>query len=245
MAADRPPAGPSVEERLALLQRIEQREAGAVRRAAAFAWVSVAIAALLVGALIFGGWWQVRRLRTEAATLETRQADLVNSIEKQKTELGRLEAEARQKQAALATMISAYRRTTDQARSGLATALDADPKATVLVPRAYVQIVDDADRQWARNLNDRLQNAGVIPVGIEHVPRAAGLRRFEVRYYKQAEEAGAQRIVKVLESAGVPASVVYLNLEGNTRVRANHYEIWCPENARRFKLAPLVPAGSN
>jgi hypothetical protein len=28
-------------------------------------------------------------------------------------------------------------------------------------------------------------------------------------------------------------------------VRANHYEIWCPENARRFKLAPLAAAGSD
>lgn len=235
---------PSVEDRLALLQRIEQREAGAVRRAATFAWLSVAVAALLVGTLIFGGWWQVTRLRKEAATLEARQAGLLESIEGQKAELGRLEAEVKQRQAALATMISAYRRTTDQARSGLATALDADPKATVLVPRAYVQIVDEGDRQWARNLNDRLQNAGIIPVGIEHVPRAAALRRFEVRYYKQAEEAGAQRIARVLADVGVPASVVYLNLEGNTRVRANHYEIWCPENARRFKLAPLAAAGN-
>ena len=235
---------PSVEERLALLQRIEQREAGAVRRAATFAWLSVAIAALLVGTLIFGGWWQVTRLRKEAVALETRQADLVRSIEGQKAELGQLEAEVKQKQAALATMISAYRRTTDQARSGLATALDADPKATVLVPRAYVQIVDEGDRQWARNLTDRLQNAGIIPVGIEYVPRAAALRRFEVRYYKQAEEAGAQRIARVLADVGVPASVIYLNLEGNTRVRANHYEIWCPENARRFKLAPLAAAGN-
>lgn len=240
MTTDLPPKGPSVEERLALLQRIEQREAGAVRRAATFAWLSVAVAALLVGALIFGGWWQVTRLRREAASLENRQAELVKSIEGQKAELGQLEAEVKQKQAALSTMISAYRRTTDQARSGLSTALDADPRATVLVPRAYVQIVDEGDRQWARNLNDRLQNAGIIPVGIEHVPRARGLRRFEVRYYKQAEEAGARRIASVLENAGVPASVVYLNLEGNTRVRANHFEIWCPENARRFKLAPLA-----
>lgn len=244
MTTDLPPKPPSVEERLALLQRIEQREAGAARRAAAVAWVSVAVAALLVGTLIFGGWWHVTRLRSEAGALENRQADLVRSIEAQKAELGQLGAEVKQKQAALSTMISAYRRTTEQARSGLATALDADPKATLLVPRAYVQIVDEGDRQWARNLNDRLQNAGIIPVGIEHVPRAAGLRRFEVRYYKQAEEAGAQRILKVLEDVGVPASVVYLNLEGNTRVRANHYEIWCPQNARRFKLAPLPAVGN-
>lgn len=244
MASDEQLKGPSVEDRLALLERIEQREAGAVRRAAAFAWLSVAIAAVLVGALIFGGWWQVTRLRSEAGTLEQRQAELVKSIEGQKAELVQLEAEVKQRQAALSTMISAYRRTTDQARSGLATALDADPKATILVPRAYVQIVDEGDRQWARNLNDRLQNAGIIPAGIEHVPRAKALRRFEVRYYKQAEEPGAERIVKVLAAAGVPASKVYLNLESNTRVRANHYEIWCPENARRFKLTPLPSPGN-
>jgi len=240
MAPDEPVKGPTVDERLALLERIEQREAGAVRRAAMIAWVSLAVATILVSVLIFGGWWQVRQLRVEAGTLEKQRTELVTAIEGQKTELAQLEAEFQQKQAALSTLISAYRRTTDQARSGFETALDADPKATVLVPRAYVQIVDEEDRQWARNLNDRLQNAGIIPVGIEHVPRAAGLKRFEVRYYKKAEEAGAQRIVNVLEEVGVPASPVYLNLEGNTRVRANHYEIWCPANARQFKLKPLA-----
>jgi hypothetical protein len=239
MAADEPVKGPSVDERLALLERIEQREAGAIRRAARIAWVSLAIAAVLVSVLIFGGWWQVRQLRAEAGTLEQQRTELVTAIEGQRTELAQLEADVKEKQAALSTLISAYRRTTDQARSGFETALDADPKATVLVPRAYVQIVDEGDRQWARNLNDRLQNAGIIPVGIEHVPRAAGLKRFEVRFYKKAEEAGAQRIVNVLEEVGVPASPVYLNLEGNTRVRANHYEIWCPANARQFKLKPL------
>ncbi len=244
MAADEPVKGRSVDERLALLEQIERREAGAVRRAARIAWVSLALATALVAVLIFGAWWQVKQLRTEASTLEAQQRDLKTDIADHEAQLARLEAEVKEKQAAVSTMISAFRRTTDQARSGFTTALDADPKATVLVPRAYVHIVDEEDRQWARNLNDRLQNAGVIPLGIEHVPRAAGLRRFEVRYYKQAEESGAQRIVDVLADAGVPATVRYLNLENNTRVRANHYEIWCPANARQFKLRPLdTPPG--
>jgi len=59
-----------------------------------------------------------------------------------------------------------------------------------------------------------------------------------VRYYKKAEEAGALRIQGVLEAAGVPSTTVYLNLENNTRVRGNHFEIWCPANARQFKLRP-------
>lgn len=235
--------GPSVDERLALLERIEKREASAVRRAARIAWVSLALATALVAVLIFGAWWQVKQLRTEATTLQTEQEKLQASIDSQKTELARLEAEVKEKQAAVSTMISAFRRTDERARSGFSVALDADPKATVLVPRAYVQIVDEEDRPWARNLNDRLQNAGIIPIGIEHVPRAKGLRRFEVRYYKKAEEPGAQRIVNVLEAVGVPAILRYLDLENNTRVRDNHFEIWCPANARQFKLRPLAPPG--
>lgn len=244
MTSELPKKEQSVDERLALLERIEQREAGAVRRAATIAWVSLAVATALVALLIFGGWWQVNRLREDAKALEARQADLVTRIDGHNAELAQLEAQIQEKQAALSTMISAYREAPPQARNAFETALDADPQASVLVPRVYVQIVDEADRQWARNLNDRLQHAGIIPVGIEYVPRAASLRRFEVRYYKKAEEAGAQRIVDALENVGIPASLVYLNLETNTRVRANHYELWCPANARQFKLPPLASRGN-
>jgi hypothetical protein len=236
VSGERPDRGLSVDDRLALLERIERREAGAVRKAAGFAWLSLAVASILVGALVFGAWAQLRQTRGELATLERERTDLVKRTEDQKTALARVETEFREKQSALSTLIGAVRRTNEPAREGLATALDADPRATVLVPRAYIQIVDADDRQWARNLSDRLQQAGVIPVGIEHVPRAAGLRRFEVRYYKNAEEAGAQRIIAVLGAAGVPAAPVKLNLERDTRVRGNHFEIWCPANARQHKL---------
>ena len=230
-------SGLSVEERLALVEAIERREAGALRKAAGVAWLSLGVAALLLGLLVFGAWFQVRRMRSEVAALERQQETLVASTEAQKAALARLDTEFRDKQAALSTLIAAVRRTNDLARGGLETALDADPEATTRVPRAYVQIVDEGDRQWARNLSDRLQNAGVIPVGIEYVPKAAALSRFEVRYYKKAEEPGAMRILAVLENAGVPAAApVYLNLENNTRVRGNHFEIWCPANARQHKL---------
>jgi hypothetical protein len=240
VSADDPVKSLSVDERLALLAKVEAREAGAIRQAARVAWLSLAVAAILVGALIFGAWWQVSRLRGEAAALERRQSELVAGIAAKETELVELEAKVRDAEAARTALISGYRRADDQARRGFETALDADPKATAIVPRAYVQIVDEGDRQWARNLSDRLQQAGVIPVGIEHTPRAAGLRQFEVRYYKDSEQAGAERIRQVLERAGVPAITRDLNLDSNTRVRANHFEIWCPANARRFKLQPAA-----
>ena len=230
----------TADERLALVEAVERREAHAVRKAAGAAWLSLGLVAILLTALIVGAWWQLRLMRTEVAELEQQQATLVKNVDVQKTELASVEKTLREKQAALSTLIGAVRRTDTHARGGLETALDADPRATILVPRAHIQIVDEGDRQWARNLSDRLQQGGVIPLEIEHVPRATGLRRFEVRYYKKAEEDGARRILAVLESVGVPAAPVYLNLEDNTRVRRNHFEIWCPANARQFKLPPLV-----
>jgi hypothetical protein len=229
----------SVDERLKLVEEAERREASAVRKAATGAWLSLILAAALLGVLVMGARWQLRTVRAQIGALEQEQSSLIANIEAQKAALADVEKRLQDRQAALSTLIGAVRRTDTRARGGLEVALDADPRATVLVPRAYVQIVDEGDRQWARNLGDRLQQGGVIPIGVAHVPRAASLQRFEVRYYKKEEEAGARRILTVLESAGVPAAPVYLNLESNTRVRANHFEIWCPANARAFKLRPL------
>jgi hypothetical protein len=196
---------------------------------------------VLLGLLVFGAWAQVRRIRGEVAALDAQRESLVARIEAQKADVARLDAEYRNKQAALSTLIGAVRRTDESARGGLETALDADPKATTLVPRAYIQIADAADQQWAKNLGDRFQNAGVIPVGVELVPNTSAPDQFEVRYYKKAEEPGAQRILTVMENSGVQAKPVYLNLENDTRVRRNHFEIWCPANARQFKLRPIAP----
>jgi hypothetical protein len=236
--------GLSPDERLALVEAIERREAGAVRKAAAVAWLSVAAAAVLLSIIVFGAWSQLRRIRAEVGSLEQQQVALREANDRQQAANARLDAEFREKQAALSTLIGAVRRTDDEARGGLETALDADPTSTTLVPRAYVHILDSEDRRWANNLGDRLQHAGIIPVGIEHIHKPVDLKRFEVRYYKKAEEQGARRILSVLENAGVPATPVYLNLENNTRVRRNHYEIWCPNNARSFKLRPMAPPPS-
>jgi len=162
MSVEERAQGLSVDERLALVDAIERREAKRIRKAAVAAWMSVAVAAVLLGLLVFGAWAQVRRIRGEVAALDAQRESLVARIEAQKADVARLDAEYRNKQAALSTLIGAVRRTDESARGGLETALDADPKATTLVPRAYIQIADAADQQWAKNLGDRFQNAGVI-----------------------------------------------------------------------------------
>jgi hypothetical protein len=232
---NKPPSELSPQERLALLNELEQREAGAMRKAARGAWVSLAIVASLLALLVFGviaASVRLRDVRTSLASLE-------RETQTKQERLESLNQEINQKQTALAALIGAVR-TNPQTLSGVGTALDNDPRAATLVPRAYVQILDDMDRQWAKNLSERLQNGGVIPVGIDYVPNAEPLERFEVRYYKKSEEDGAKRIVGIMRDAGVTAEPVYLNLEVNRRVRDNRFEIWCPANARASKLRPLA-----
>jgi hypothetical protein len=227
----------SPDDRLALVEELERREAGTMRKAIRGAWLSLLVVAVLIGALVFGAWFELRAQRAELATLADQKAKLDVATQAQKAQLERLDAEIKQRQAAMSTLIGAVR-TDSRTLSGVGTALDKNPSAVTLVPRAYVQILDEGDRQWARNLSDRFQNAGVIPVGIEYVTLSAPLKQFEVRYYKKAEEEGASRIVAIMKEAGVPAELKYLNLETNTRVRANHFEVWCPPNARATKLRP-------
>ena len=232
----------SVDARLALLEELERREAGTVRKAAATAWLSLGAAALLLGLVIFGAWAELRDLRGETEELRAERARLADATKKQHAELAQVESQLREKRSALSTLIGAVRRTDERSRSELGTALDADPTTQQLVPRVYVHIAEQGDVRWARNLSDRLQLAGVIPLGIENVPAAADLTRFEVRYYKQTERAVAERLVSEMAKVNVPAVPVYLNLETNTTVRPNHYEIWCPPNARAFRLPPLGEA---
>jgi uncharacterized protein YoxC len=235
----RSPVQLSPDERLALVAELEQREAGAMRRATRGAWISLLVVAVLMTTLVFVAWLVLRGLRSEVASLTQQKVALDESTRTQKAQLDQLDRDIRDKRAALSTLIGAVR-TDPQALSGVGNALDKNPAAVTLVPRAYVQILDEGDRQWAKNLSDRLQNSGVLPVGIEYVKDARPQSGFDVRYYKKAEEDGAKRIVRIMQEAGVTAELKYLNLENNTRVRANHFEIWCPPNARANKLRPLV-----
>ena len=62
-----------------------------------------------------------------------------------------------------------------------------------------------------------------------------------MRYYKNAEAPGAQRIVNIMENAGVQARSVDLNLENNTRVRRNHFEVLVPRQRAPVQAPPIAP----
>ena len=147
-----------------------------------------------------------------------------------------MEGQLKTSKAALSASLGALGRVSEpQRKAAVEQELTADPNAAQLLPRAYLQIVDAADREWAKEIGRTLQAAGIIALGVEYVPKSAGLKRTDVRYYKTSERAGAETIVALLKDAGVDASLIYLNQEGNTKVRPNHFEVWFAAGARGIR----------
>ena len=107
------------------------------------------------------------------------------------------------------------------------TAVDSQ-SSSALLPRVYIQIVNSDDRDYANNIKERLIAAGVLVLGIQYVPKAAGLTKTDVRYYRKADAPEAQKIVDLLKAAGAaPVPPKYLEgYEDSTTIRPNHYEIW-------------------
>jgi hypothetical protein len=233
------------------LDQLQQQEARRRARAVVHAWLSVGAATLVLAALVLYGERQVADLAEQRTELENQRTTLEEELERIKTEtetakkarddaqnqLLDTQTQLRQEQARLATVTQTLGKVPQEVRSAaLENQLRADPSAAKLLPRAYVQIVDRGDREWAADVSRRLERAGIVVPGIEYVPRAAALGATDVRYYKESEKDGAERIREILASIGVNAKLVYLNEEENTRVRPNHYEVWFAAGSRKAPL---------
>jgi hypothetical protein len=120
----------------------------------------------------------------------------------------------------------------ESARAAPASAVSQPP--STLRARAYLQIVDERDREYATRVGMKLRDAGFTVIGIEFVPKAARfLKVTEIRYYKKDDKPGADKLVQLLKDDGDESvKPVYLvNEENNLKVRPNHFEVWFPSQA--------------
>ena len=229
----------TTDERLALIERLEQQEATRRRAAIRAAWASVAGATLVFALVVLGGWWSIRLEREELATIDAERQELQERVEVLRREATAVEAQLKSTEAARAAALGALGRVPEKEREA---AVSANPDVAKLIPRAYLQVVEEADRGFANEIGRRLQAGGVVAAGVEYVPSAKGLKRNEVRYYKDREIDGAKRIVALLAQAGVDAVLQDLNMETNTKVRPYHFEVWFAAGARNSASAASRPA---
>jgi hypothetical protein len=117
------------------------------------------------------------------------------------------------------------------ANSGLgisiAAAVNNDPEIANIVPaRVYIQIESQQQSGKANSLKAELEKQGYIVPGFEVVAFRAP-RRFELRYYRQADAVRAEQIVTLLKNLQPDIKLVYLKgFENSTKLRPGHYELW-------------------
>lgn len=244
MPASAKPSELTALERVDLLEKLQRQEGERRRKTTFAAWGSVGIATFVLIVLIFGAWWYLQDAQSQLRDVKKERAAVTAEIERLElskkqlaAEVAKLHAELTESKAqqALLTQTLGYIPQA-QRQEALEYQFRADPKGAEVLPRAYLQIVDAKDREWAKEMSQRLEKAGIVVAGIEYVPKAAGLKDTDVRYYKKSELEGAEKIVKVLESAGAKATTKYLKEENNTKVRPNHYEVWFAPGSRNIPL---------
>lgn len=122
------------------------------------------------------------------------------------------------------------------------TAVDAQSTSTLL-PRVYIQIVNQEDRPFAEGIRTRFISNGILVLGIQYVASATSLTTSDVRYYRKADLAEAQKIVDLLKGADVSAvPPIYLSgYEDSTKIRPNHYEVWLA-NGIGHASTPATPS---
>lgn len=103
------------------------------------------------------------------------------------------------------------------------------PPSSTLAPRVYVHIRDEAQRDFARSLARAIESGGlgVVVPGIQRLD-VGPTTRSELRYFRDAEQAEAERIGSALRAAGAGDLLVKKvpGYETSTRFRPRHFELW-------------------
>jgi len=104
-------------------------------------------------------------------------------------------------------------------------ALEASAKARFL-PRIYIHIRSDKDRELARAVGERLKALDFVVPGIERLVEK-GPERSQLRYFRQSEAEEARRIFELLREMGIELELKYVpGYEDTDAIRPGHFEIW-------------------
>jgi len=228
-------------DRIEYLDRLDQREAQRVQRSALIAWLTIVLAALVAGGLIYAAHRHLNKVQAQIAALD-------DTVKQKQKDIAQRQKEIAQLEARYQTLYGAVE-SGEKTRLGLADSTPSPlpdksahitlpapvsvPAPSESVPTVYLQIVDEADRGFAEKMSDALQRAGFKVMGIQRVIRAAGLKRSDVRFYKIADIETAKRIAGVLEhDMHAPLRVTYLGLENSDKVQPNHFEVWFAKQSK-------------
>ncbi len=217
-------------DRLQILNALEENQPRLRRRSQRIAWLTLAVAAIVLAAMIGAASSRLRSIQAEVATtrtaldnVERQRADKLGQVQALETEIAALQTQRKGLQEVLAAVPATQR------ESAVQQAIERNPATAAAVPRVYVHVVstDPRDRAYAETIADALRKGGLLVVSIQTIPGAAALRASDVRYHNQNDEREARRILKLVQDAGETGAQLNPKLEyANDPKAANRFEVW-------------------
>lgn len=142
------------------------------------------------------------------------------------TELEKLEKEVKGLQAQKEEL----QKSIELSAEGTKKLVDGNPQFRQILPRLYIQISDESQRDRANKIAGLLQQQGYVVPGIENVGRKGAKvpDKTELRYYPDQPDTAMdlERLKAILGRAGVSYVPKALQYADPTKARPRHYELW-------------------
>lgn len=196
------------------------------------------VSILLFVVLICSSGYQLHVINLKADEAQQRLTKMQEEEEKQNTIIKTKEEVIKERQAKIDDLDQKYRTMNEivskvgntnpaLVKQAVDQSIDSSPTAANLLPRIYVHIIDETQRDRAKQIASQLQKRGYLVPGIENVSKkVSALPNTQLRYFSKSDQEvkDVNDIAGFLQGANVKVSRQYIGKSGSIRPR--HYEIW-------------------
>jgi len=156
----------------------------------------------------------------EIADLDKKKSDLETQLEEVKSNLTTAKSQAQ----ILNSVVGKVSRSDTGAQSAIQQAIDSNPTAAGVVPRVYIEIRDERQRERATQIAKVLEEHQYLIPRFETVGRNMPDKP-QIRYYRESEATEVKDIIKILKTINL--QVEGRLMTGTSEVaRPRHYELW-------------------
>lgn len=202
-------------------------------------WTSIGVLAVLVSLV-----WSYGAIRTANQQLQLIDQQ-ITARQKEKEVLKADIATLTQQKKALSTVANGLlTREGSNATQALKEIVDANPDVAQDIPRVFMQIGRQEQREGARQVGIALRSAGFTAPGIEFVGAKAPQQVTEVRYYYSSQDSSndLNKLLGLLKSNGIQAEAKLIKMPSDAQMpHPRHYEIWFSLNEFGEQPAAQAP----
>lgn len=191
--------------------------------------IAAVLTLLGAGLVLFSLAWSYTHLRSSAAQLQQIETRIAADRAEEARLTETIRAKTVQVNAYNTTLNGVLQKIPETANKVLTETLEANPAAATEIPRVYLQIPDEPQRPFARQIAATLSQHGFIVPGIEKVGVERSPANTQLRYFYREDADGRElaSLVAVLAQLHIQAAPTFIPMPRDTSLpKKNQFELW-------------------